>query len=139
MVDPRGTSEMHRICHTYAGSMEAVETWLSVEENEEVASAIVGDMVENLCNENVLQMDASSDDEVDHVAQGGSGQSLGAAAPPPPPYGGVAEHFCELEDTAEKCGMSEVSYHLRKAKLAWMSAFGERETKQTCMRDYMET
>ena len=57
-------------------------------------------------------------------------------APPPPPYGGVAEHFCELEDTAEKCGMSEVSYHLRKAKLAWMSAFGERENKQTCMRLY---
>ena len=31
------------------------------------------------------------------------------------------------------------THHLRKAKLAWMSAFGERETKQTCMRDYMET
>ena len=40
---------------------------MAVEENEEVASAIVGDMVEDLCNENVLQMDASSDDEVDHV------------------------------------------------------------------------
>ena len=130
---------MHRICHTCAGSMEEVETWLSVEENEEVASAIVGDMVEDLCNESVLQMDASSDDEVDHVAYGGAGQSSGVAAPPRPPYGGVAQHFCELEDTAEKCGMSEVSYHLRKAKLAWMSAFGERETKQTCMRDYMET
>ena len=65
-------------------------------------------MVEDLCNENVLQMDASSD-EVDHVAQGGAGQSSGAAAPPPPPYGRVAEHLCELEDTAEKCGMSEVS------------------------------
>ena len=97
------------IYHTCAGSMEAVETWLSVEENEEVASAIVGDMVEDLCIENVLQMDASSDDEVDHVAQGGAGQSSGAAAPPPPPYGRVAEHLCELEDTAEKCGMSEVS------------------------------
>ena len=51
-----------------------------------VASAIVGDMVEDLCNENVLQMDASSDDEVDHVSQGGAGQYSGAAAPPPPPY-----------------------------------------------------
>ena len=97
MVDPRGTSEMHRTCHTCAGSMEAVETWLSVEENEEVANAIVGNMVEDLCN--------------DHVAQGGAGQSSGAAAPPPPPYGGVAEHFCELEDTTEKCGMSECGQH----------------------------
>ena len=94
MVDPRGTSEMHRIRHTCATSRESETS--------------------------------------------GAGSS-GAAAPPPPPYGGVAEHFCELEDTAEKCGMSEVSYHLHKAKLAWMSAFGERETKKTCMRDYMET
>ena len=91
VVDPRGTSEMHRICHTCATSRESETS--------------------------------------------GAGQSSGAAAPPPP-YGGVAEHFCELEDTAEKCGMSEVSYHLRKAKQAWMSAFGERETKQTCMRLY---
>ena len=30
----------------------------------------------------------------------------------------AAEHFCELEDTAETCGMSQVCYHLRKAKLA---------------------
>ena len=50
----------------------------------------------------------------------------------------AAEHFCELEDTAETCGMSEVSYHLCKAKLAWMSAYGSRETKQTCMRDFFE-
>ena len=42
-------------------------------------------------------------------------------------------HFCELGDTAETCGMSEVSYHLRKAKLGWMIAYGSRETKQTCM------
>ena len=66
-----------------------------------------------------------------------AGQSSGAAAPPPPAYSGVAEHFCELEDTAETCGMSEVSYHLRKAKLAWRSAYGSRETKQTCMRDFL--
>ena len=33
------------------------------------------------------------------------------------------------------CGMSKVSYHLRKAKLAWMIAYGSGETKQTCIRD----
>ena len=33
--------------------------------------------------------------------------------------------------------MSEVSYDLHKAKLAWMSAYGSRETKQTCMRDFL--
>ena len=40
------------------------------------------------------------------------------------------EHLCELEDTAETCGMSDVSHHLPKAKLAWMSAYESRETKQ---------
>ena len=119
------------------GSMDAVERWLSVEENEEIAKGIVADMVEDLCDENLVQLDLASDDDVDEAKQGEAGQSSGAAAPPPPAHSGVAEHFCEHEDTAETCGMSEASYHLRKAKLAWMSAYGSRETKQTCMRDFL--
>ena len=94
-------------------------------------------MVEDLYDENLVQLDLVSDDDVDEAEQGEAGQSSGAAAPPPPAYSGVAEHFCELEDTAETCGMSEVSYHFRKAKLAWMSAYGSRKTKQTCMRDFL--
>ena len=117
--------------------MDAVERWLSVEGNEEVAKGIVADTVEDLCDENLVQLDLVSDDDVDEAEQGKAGQSSGAAAPPPPAYSGVAEHFCELEDNAETCGMSEVSYHLRKAKLAWMSAYGSKETKQTCMRDFL--
>ena len=31
--------------------------------------------------------------------------------------------------------MPVVSYHLRKAKLTWMSNSGSREAKQTCFRD----
>ena len=91
---------------------------------------------DSLCDENVV-LDLVSDDDVDEAEQGETGQSSGASAPPPLAYTGVAEHFCELEDTAETCGMSELSYHLRKAKLAWMSAYGSKETKQTCMRDFL--
>lgn len=101
------------------------------------SEAIVADMGEDLCDENLVQMDLVSDDDVDETEQGEAGQSSGAAAPLPPPYSGVAEHFCELEDTAEKCGMPVVSYHLRKAKLAWMSSYGSRETKQTSMADFL--
>ena len=107
---PAGTSSGVK---PHAGSMDAVERWLSVEENEEVAKGIVADMVEDLCDENLVQLDLVSDDDVDEAEQGEAGQSSGAAAPPPPAYSGVAEHFCELEDNAETCGMSEVSYHLR--------------------------
>ncbi|CAM9245337.1 unnamed protein product [Pylaiella littoralis] len=33
--------------------------------------------------------------------------------------------------------MTEVSYHLRKAKLAWMRAYGSRKTKQMCMAEFL--
>ena len=42
----------------------------------------------------------------------------------------------ELEGVAETCGMLDVSYHLRKAKLAWMGNHGSRERKQTRVRDF---
>lgn len=94
-------------------------------------------MVDDLCDENLVEMDLASDDDDDLAQQGQPGQSAAAAAaaPAPPPYAAVANHFGELEDAAEKCRMSEVSLHLRNAKLAWMSAYGSRETQQTCMRD----
>jgi ribosomal protein L12E/L44/L45/RPP1/RPP2 len=118
-----------------AGTMEAVDKWLSVEEDEEVSEAIVADMIEDLTNEYLVEM--NSDDDIDEIEQGEAGQSSAAAPPPPPPYAQVAEHFFSLEDIAEQCGMSETSHHLRKAKLAWMSAHGTRATKQTCIRDYL--
>lgn len=34
----------------------------------------------------------------------------GAAVLSPPPYSGAAGHFCEVEDTADKCGIPDVSY-----------------------------
>ena len=33
--------------------------------------------------------------------------------------------------------MGGVSYHLRKAKLAWMSEAGSNKMKQTCMAGFM--
>ena len=32
--------------------------------------------------------------------------------------------------------MPDVSYHLRNAKLAWMSNHRSREVKQTCVKDF---
>ena len=69
--------------------------------------------------------------DADEAGPGKTGQSSGAAALRPPPYSEVAEHFSELEGVAETCGMPDVSYHLRKAKLTWMNNHGSRETKQT--------
>ena len=58
-------------------------------------------------------------------------------SPRPPPYTDVARQFGDLEGIAERCSMAGVSYHLREAKLAWMSEAGSKKTKQTCMADFM--
>lgn len=91
-------------------------------------------MVEDLCDEHIVEM--NSDDNVDQIEQEKEGESS-AAAPTATAVRQVALHFCSLEDIAEQCDITETSYYLRKAKLAWMSAHGSRATKQTCVRDYL--
>ena len=64
-------------------------------------------------------------------------QQVGVLSPRPPPYTDVAWQFGDLEGIAERCSMAGVSYHLRRAKLAWMSEAGSKKTKQTCMADFV--
>ena len=54
----------------HVGSMDAVERWLSVEENEEVAKGTLANMVEDLRDENLVHLDLVSDDDVDEAEQG---------------------------------------------------------------------
>lgn len=61
-----------------AATMETVDKWLSLEENEEVSETIVADMVEDLCDDHVVEM--NSDDDVDQIEQGKEGRfSVGSA------------------------------------------------------------
>ena len=70
--------------------------------------------------------------------ESGADTAVGAAKRDcPPPYTDVDEHFGGLEEVAERCRMTEVSYHLHKAKLAWMGKIGPRKTKQTCIADFV--
>ena len=69
----------------------------------------------------------SDDDEADSSA-GDKGQcTQPVLSPRPPPYTDVARQFGDLEGIAERCSMAGVSYHLRKAKLAWMSEAGSKK------------
>lgn len=111
-------------------SMEAVQTWLGVEEEEDVAEAIIAYLKDDLCEEslahlNINQLNIDSDaDEADSSA-GDEGQcTQPLVAPRPPPYADVSRQFGDLEKMAERCSMAGVAYHLRKAKLAWMSEAG---------------
>ena len=83
----------------------------------------------------VLNALLSDDDE---VHSGGNGQGTQPKVPPrPKPYADVATQIGDLEEEAERCSMNEVTYHLRKEKLAWMHELGSKKTKKTRMREFL--
>ena len=118
--------------------MDAVEEWLTIDSQEEVMKAMVDYLKENLFDESIDnladQILDSDDDDADSWA---GDKSQAVDTPRTPPYTKVASQFGDLEGEAEKCNMAEVSYHLRKAKLAWMRELGWRKTKQTIMADFL--
>lgn len=68
----------------------------------------------------------------------GTTPSTGAVdIPRPPPYTEIASKFGELEGKAERWNMVEVSYDLRKAELPSMRDVVLKETKETCMVDFL--
>ena len=85
------------------------------------------------------RLNLDSDDDKAESSAGDKGQCTQPVLSPrpPPPYTDVARQFGDLEGIAERCSMTGVSCHLRKAKLAWMSEAGSKKTKQTCMADFM--
>ncbi|CAB1107278.1 unnamed protein product [Ectocarpus sp. CCAP 1310/34] len=126
-------------------SMEAVQTRLRVEEKEGVAGAIIADLKDNLCEEslahlNMDQLNKHSDDDEADSSVGDEGQcTQPLVSPRPPQYADVSMQFGDLEEIAKRCSMAGIAYHLRKAKLAWMSEAGSKKTKQTCMADFMSS
>ena len=120
-------------------SVDAVEERLTIDSQEEVMKAVVDDLKEDLFDEslgNLADQILDSDDDDADSSAGDKPQAVDT--PRSPPYTKkVASQFGDLEGEAEKCNMAEVSYHLRKAKLAWMREFGWRKTKQTIMADFL--
>ncbi|CAB1100067.1 unnamed protein product [Ectocarpus sp. CCAP 1310/34] len=76
-------------------SMEAVQTWLRVEEKEGVAEAIIADLKDDLCEEslahlNMDQLNIDSDDDEADSSAGDEGQcTQPLVSPRPPPYADV--------------------------------------------------
>ena len=113
LPDPQGDNEMQRVCHGCVNNRK-----------ESSADPAAGAA-------------SSNDDEADSSAGDAGRDTQVVVSPRSPPYTQVAGQFGDLERVAERCSMAEVSYHLRKAKLAWMSEFGSKKTKQTCMSDFL--
>lgn len=108
LPDPRGDNETQRICHGCVNSNNRKEP--SVDSDAGAASSKLP------CKVQCTRAEVS---------------------PRPPPYTKVARQFGDLEGVAERCGMTEVSYHLGRAKLAWMSAFASKKTRQTSLADFV--
>ena len=142
MADPLGDNEMQRVCHgcvnpnkrngssadSAAGAASSKRPCPEGEgTGKDQQSGALGSL------KRVGQILDSDDDDADSSA---GDKSQAVDTPRPPPYTKVARQFGDLEGEAEKCNMAEVSYHLRKAKLAWMREFGLRKRKQTIMEDF---
>ena len=106
----------------------------------DIRKAKVADLKDDLFNESLtlaqLNLD-SEDDEADSSVGDKNQCTQPILSPRPPPYTDVARQFGDLEGIAERCSMAGVSYHLRRAKLAWMSEAGSKKTKQTCMAGFV--
>ena len=121
MADPLGDNEMQRVCHGCVNPNKR--------NGSSAGSAAGAASSKRPCPEGEgtgKDADSSAGDK-----------SQAVDTPRPPPYTKVASQFGDLEGEAEKCNMAEVSYHLRKAKLAWMREFGLRKRKQTIMADFL--
>ena len=56
----------------------------------------------------------------------------------PPPYAEVAEEYSTLEAKARSSGMEEVSFHLEKARMAWIRACSKKGQQQD-IRSFFDT
>ena len=58
----------------------------------------------------------------------------------PPPYAEVAEEFSTLEANARSSGMEDVSFHLEKARMAWIRAHASSKKGQAQdIRSFFDT
>ena len=58
----------------------------------------------------------------------------------PPPYAEVAEEFSTLEAKARSSGMEDVSFHLEKARMAWIRAHASsKKGQQQDIRSFFDT
>lgn len=113
------------LCSGFA--LQGVQAWFGVEEDADVVGAVVQDLKDDLQDGFHSEPNiGSDDDEADPSAAVNYLCTQPEHSYRPPPYTDVARQFGNLEEAAGRCNMPEVSYHLRKARLAWMRDYASR-------------
>ena len=116
-------------------SLNKAMAWVSFEDDDDFITATRLDVQDELL-EGVIE---NEDDADDDLGSTGCGPDESAIVPAPAPYAEVAEMFGDLEARAETSDMQDVSYHLRKAKMAWMRAYGSTKARQGNIRDFFHS
>lgn len=122
-------------------SVEAANTWFSLEDDQETAEAIALDLQADIlsdCNEDSVDENNGGEDSGDSGCEDESRES--EAVVRPPPYAEVAEEFSTLEAKARSSGMEDVSFHLEKARMAWIRAHASsKKGQQQDIRSFFDT
>ena len=122
-------------------AMEAVESWVELEDQEEVVKALAADaeavLVEKMNDKFSEEPDTNEEEELNDTGEieSAGGRKLVA----PPPYTELSGFFCPLEQLAQSAGNTEAGHFFRKAKMSFLAAHAAKPVRQADMRMFLES
>ena len=120
-------------------SVLAAQTWASIEDQEDVVEAVRLDQAEDVAA--VLRGLPVEGDESSGSEEGEEDDedgSMGGGGAEPPPYAELSQHFAPLESCAAGCGLNEVSYLLKRARMLMLEAHASKPSRQAEGRAFFE-
>ena len=122
-------------------AMEAVESWVEQEDQEEVVKALAADaeavLVEKMNDKFSEEPDSDEKEELNDTGENESAGGRKLVAPPP--YTELPVFFGPLEQLAQSAGNTEAGHFLRKAKMSFLAAHAPKPVRQADMRMFLES
>ena len=122
-------------------TLKAVEFWVELEEQEEVAKALAADtdavLIEKMNDKFTEDSDPDEEKELNNTGEVESAE--GGRLMAPPPYSDLSGFFGTLEQFAQAAGNTEAGHFLRKAKMSFLSAHAAKPARQADMKIFLES
>ena len=121
--------------HADESAKQKAQEWATIEDQEDVVEAMKSDDAEDLTKASVgihMEEKESSDGEED----GSGDKSTRGGSSEPPSYADFSQHFGALEKYASGCGLTEVSYFLKKVRMVMIEAHASKPARQAGIREY---
>ena len=118
-------------------AMEAVESRVELEDQEEAVKALEAVLVEKMNDKFSEEPDSNEEEELNDTGEieSAGGRKLVA----PPPYTELSGLFGPLEQLAQSAGNTEAGHFLRKAKMSFLAAHAAKPVRQADMRMFLES